>query len=149
MFRITIALAGLCLLASCATEPAVSPAARSELAPTGKLRVGINYGNPLFAKRGAAPGQEAGVALDLARELGRRIGAPVEILGYDSGGQLTAALKQEGWDVVFLAYEPEREAEVAFAGAFAEVDSTYLVPAGSPLRNASDGDPDGVRIRLE
>jgi polar amino acid transport system substrate-binding protein len=61
---------------------------------------------------------------------------------------MTEGLKKGGWDVAFMAYEPAREAEVAFAGAFAEVDSTYLVPAGSPLRNASEVDREGVRIAV-
>jgi polar amino acid transport system substrate-binding protein len=148
MSRIAIAFAGLFLLASCASAPSVTPQqARSELAPTGKLRVGINYGNPLFARRDAS-GEGTGIAIDLARELGRRIGAPVEILGFDSGGQLTEGLKKGGWDITFLAYEPAREAEIDFAGAFAEIDSTYLVPAGSPLRNAAEVDREGVRVAV-
>jgi len=32
----------------------ITPSVRSELAPTGKLRVGINYGNPVLASRDAA-----------------------------------------------------------------------------------------------
>jgi polar amino acid transport system substrate-binding protein len=146
MHRIII-LIGLFLLASCASTPSLTPQARSELAPAGKLRVGINYGNALFARRDAS-GEASGIVIDLARELGRRLGTPVELLGYDSGGQLTAGLKKGGWDVVFLAYEPAREAEIDFAGAFAEIDSTYLVPAGSPLRNAADVDREGVRIAV-
>lgn len=147
MSRIAIAFAGLFLLASCASAPSVTPQVRSELAPTGKLRVAINYGNQLFARRGAG-GEGSGIVIDLARELGRRIGTPVEFLGFDSGGQLTEGLKKGGWDIVFLAYEPAREAEIAFAGAFAEIDSTYLVPAGSPLRNAADVDREGVRVAV-
>jgi polar amino acid transport system substrate-binding protein len=148
MSRLAIFLASLFLLASCASAPAGPPAAaRSDLAPTGKLRVAINYGNPLFARREAV-GEGSGITIDLARELGRRLGTPVEFLAYDSGGQLTAGLKKGGWDIVFLAYEPAREAEVAFAGAFAEVDSTYLVPAGSSLRNAAEVDREGVRVAV-
>ncbi len=62
--------AGLVLLASCSTVPSISPAARAELAPTGKLRVGINFGNTLLTARDSASGAPGGVAVDLARELG-------------------------------------------------------------------------------
>jgi len=147
MSKLAIAFACLFLLASCASTSSVSPQARSELAPTGKLRVALNYGNPLFAKREAS-GEGSGIAIDLARELGRRIGTPVEFIAFDSGGQMTAGLMKGGWDVAVMAYEPAREAEVAFAGAFAEVDSTYLVPTGSPLRNAAEVDREGVRIAV-
>lgn len=147
MFKLAAAFASLLLLASCASTQSPSPQVRSELAPTGKLRVAVNYGNPLFAKKGTG-GEGSGVAIDLGRELGRRIGVPVELLGFDSGGQMTTGLSKGGWDIAFMAYEPAREAEVAFAGAFAEVDSTYLVPAGSPLRNAAEVDREGVRIAV-
>lgn len=147
MPRILAVLGSLLLLASCASTQSVSPQVRSELAPTGKLRVALNYGNPLFAKR-AAGGEGSGITVDLARELGRRIGVPVELVAFDSGGQMTAGLGKGGWDIAFMAYEPAREAEVAFAGAFAEVDSTYLVPAGSPLRSAAEADREGVRIAV-
>ena len=147
MAKLMGAVAGVFLLASCAGVPSVPPQARSELAPTGKLRVGVNYGNALFTKREAS-GESSGIVIDLARELGRRLGTPVELIGFDSGGQMTEGLKKGGWDVAFMAYEPAREAEVHFAGAFAEVDSTYLVPAGSPLRNASEVDREGIRIAV-
>jgi len=146
MLRIATGVIGLALLASCATTPQVSPAARTDLAPAGKLRVGINYGNVLFATLNPATGEASGIAVDLARELGRRMGVPVELIGYKSGGQLTTGLKSGAWDVAFLAYEQTREAEINFAAAFAEVDSTYLVPAGSKLRTIADVDREGVRI---
>jgi polar amino acid transport system substrate-binding protein len=148
MFRLAMGFACLVFLASCATTLQVTPAARSDLAPTGKLRVGINYGNPLFATRNRATGEASGIAIDLARELGRRMGMPVELVGYDSGGQLTAGLKAGGWDVAFLAYEQAREAEITFAAAFAEVDSTYLVPAGSKLRTVEAVDSEGIRVAV-
>lgn len=128
-----------------ATTSSIPPQVRSELAPTGKLRVGINYGNRLFARR-ALDGEGAGIAVDLARELGRRMDIPVELVGYDSGGQLTAGLKAGGWDVAFLAYEQTRENEIAYGAPFAEIDATYLVPGGSALRNAAEVDREDVRI---
>src|SRR5262249_2654142 len=138
------ALAGLMLLASCASAPPPSPQARSDLAPTGKIRVGINYGNPLFTKREAS-GELSGIGVALGRELGRRAGIPVELVGYESGGALTAGLKSGGWDIAVLAYEQTREKEITYAGAFAEADATFLVPPGSPLRNAAEVDREGIR----
>jgi len=146
MFKFATAVAGLLLLASCATTPSLSPQVAKELAPNGTIRVGLNYGNANFA-RNPASGPE-GIAVDLARELGRRTGLPVELVGYPSGGSLTAGLKAGGWDVVFLAYEQAREKEIDFAAVFAQIEGTYLVPAGSPFRNASELDRQGVRIAV-
>ena len=62
--RITPILAGLCLVAACANTPPISPAARAELAPTGTLRVGINYGNVVLATRDPASDELRGVHVD-------------------------------------------------------------------------------------
>jgi polar amino acid transport system substrate-binding protein len=147
MLRVATAVGSLALLASCASTPMITQQARSELAPTGKIRVALNYGNRNFARRDAA-GQFSGVAVDLSRELGRRTGLEVELVGYPSAGQLTGATKSGDWDIAFLAYEQAREKEITFPAAFAEVDSTYLVPPGSPYKNASEMDRPGVRIAV-
>jgi polar amino acid transport system substrate-binding protein len=86
MIRCAIVVVGLVLLASCSTAPPISPAARAELAPTGKLRVGINFGNTLLTARDSASGAPGGVAVDLARELGRRMGMPIEIVAFNTAG---------------------------------------------------------------
>jgi len=83
----TMSFAAL-LLSSCATAPQVPPAARSELAPTGKLRVGINVQNFLLVNKERVGGEYSGVAVDLGRELGRRLGVPIEIVAFDTAGKL-------------------------------------------------------------
>ena len=125
-----------------------SPALRSDLAPTGKIRVGINYGNPVLATKDPASGELRGVAVDLARELGKRVDLPVELVGYDAAGKMVDALKAGAWDIAFLAIDPGREGEIAFTAPYIEIEGTYLVPSGSPLRAIADVDRDGVRIAL-
>ena len=123
----------------------LSDAARSELTPTGKLRVGLNHGNFLLVK----PNSKAdprGVAPDVARELGRRLGAPVEFVNFDTAGGLADSVRQSAWDVAFLGAEPQRANEIAFTAAYLEIPSTYLVPAGSPIRSVDEVDREGVRI---
>ena len=44
----------------------ISPAVRADLAPTGKLRVGINHGNLVLAQKDPASGEVRGVAVDMA-----------------------------------------------------------------------------------
>ena len=148
MFRTAIIFASLVLLASCATAPRISPLARSDLAPTGKLRVGINFGNVLLTAKDPASGEPRGVAVDLARELGRRLGVPIEIVAFNSAGKMGDAVKTGAWDVAFLGAEPQRANEISFTAAYAEIESTYLVPAGSLLRTVADVDRDGVRVAV-
>jgi polar amino acid transport system substrate-binding protein len=144
---IAVACIGILFLASCATGPTLTSQAQSELAPMGKIRVAINFGNRNFARKDAA-GAPSGMAVDLARELGERTGIPVELVAYESAARLTGAATSGAWDVAFLAYERARENDITFPAAFAEVDATYLVPPGSPLRNISEVDREGVRIAV-
>src|ERR1700704_3615970 len=137
----TMSFAAL-LLSSCASAPKVPPAARSELAPTGKLRVGINVQNFLLVNKERVGGEYSGVAVDLGRELGRRLGVPVEIVAFDTAGKLADAVKAGAWDVAFLGNEPTRANEIAFSAAYLEIEAGYLVPAGSPIRTVGDGDPE-------
>jgi len=120
---------------------------RSELAPTGKLRVGINFGNALLANK-TAGGAETGIAVDLARELARRLGIPLEIVSYDSAGAMANAVTTGGWDVAFLASDPDRAGEIAFTAPYVDIDTTYLVPPGSTLQTLADVDRDGIRIAV-
>jgi polar amino acid transport system substrate-binding protein len=112
------------------------------------MRVGINYGNPVLAARDPAGGELRGVAVDLARELGRRVDLPVELVGYDAAGKMVERLKSGEWDIAFLAVDPGRETEISFTPPYIEIEGTYLVPSGSPLRTIADVDRDGVRIAL-
>jgi polar amino acid transport system substrate-binding protein len=148
MPRFVIGIFGLALLASCATTPQVSPAARSELAPTGKLRVGINFQNVLLTRKDPVTGAAGGIALDLAHELGQRLGVPVEIVPYPTAGHLTDAVTTGAWDVAFLAGEAQRANVIAFTAPYLEIETTYLVPPGSPFRKVEDVDREGVRIAV-
>ena len=62
--------------------------ALNDLAPTGKLRAAINLGNSVLAQKDEATGQPKGVTPDLARELGKRLGVPVELVIYDAAGKV-------------------------------------------------------------
>jgi polar amino acid transport system substrate-binding protein len=126
----------------------MTPAIRSELAPSGKLRVGLNHGNFLLVTPGSSGTDPRGVASDVARELGRRVGVPVEFIKFDSAGKLGDGVKTGAWDVAFLGAEPQRAAEIAFTAAYLEIPSTYLVPAGSPIRSVDEVDREGVRIAV-
>ena len=67
----------------------------AEIAPTGKLRAAINYGNAVLASKDAN-GQPQGVSVDLARALGARIGVPVELVTYDAAGKVSSSVEPVG-----------------------------------------------------
>jgi polar amino acid transport system substrate-binding protein len=124
---------------------AITTEARADLAPGGTLRAGINFGNFILATKDAA-GEPQGVAVDLMRELARRLGVPFRIVAYDSVGAMVDAAKTNTWDIAFCGSEPAREREMSFTAAYLEIEATYLVPGASRLRAAADADQPGVRI---
>jgi polar amino acid transport system substrate-binding protein len=131
------------------TEPSAIPAAaRAELAPHGTLRVGLNYGNFLLVLKDAPDGTPRGIAPDLGRALGSRLGVPVEFVKFAQAGQLADAVRDGKCDVGFLGAEPQRAADIAFTKAYLEIPVTFLVPAGSPIRSIADVDREGVRIAV-
>ena len=124
----------------------ITPEVTKNLAPAGKLRAGINYGNPVLARRDPATGELHGVAVDLSRELSRRLQLTMEVIAFDSAGKLFDAAKTGAWDVAFLAIDPGRAAEVDFTAPYVEIEGTYLFPPASKLRGIGDVDRDGVRV---
>ena len=124
----------------------ITASLRSDLAPTGKLRIGINYGNPVLARRDPNGGELQGVAVDLARELARRVEIALVLVGFESAGKMFEAVKASAWDAAFLAIDPTRDAEIDFTPPYIEIEGTYLVPEGSPLSVIGDVDRDDVRI---
>jgi polar amino acid transport system substrate-binding protein len=140
------------LIAVTASFPAsaqspVPPDAARELAPTGKLRAAINFGNAVLAQRDAG-GEPRGVTVDLARELARRAGVPLELVPFEAAGKVFEALKADAWDIAFLAIEPVRAAEIDFSPPYVLIEGTYMVPADSPLKTIADVDRPGVRIAV-
>ena len=123
------ALAVLCL-GACAGAPSAfspaSPAAVADLAPSGKLRAVINFGNPILARKDAA-GEPAGVSVDLARELAKRLGVPVELVTVASAGASVETLKAGRVDVGFFAIDPARGVDTAFTGPYVQIEGAYLV----------------------
>jgi polar amino acid transport system substrate-binding protein len=135
--------------------PAVSvtPEVLKDIAPTGKLRAAINYGNGVLAQRGPSEQEPKGISGDLARELGKRLGVPVHFVGFTAAGKVFEALKAEGgdankWDVAFLAIEPVRAAEIAFTAPYVLIEGTYMVRADSAMKSVGDVDRPGVRISV-
>ena len=126
----------------------MSQALRSELAPTGTLRAGINMANFLLVTGRTADGNPEGVAADLASEIAARLGVPVSYVPYASPGQLADEAATNVWDIGLIGAEPARAEHMSFTAAYVEIEATYLVPAGSPLHAIGDVDKQGVRIAV-
>jgi polar amino acid transport system substrate-binding protein len=119
----------------------------SDLAPSGALRAAINLGNPVLAQGTAAA--PTGVTVDLAREIGARLGLPVEFACFDAARDSFAAVRTGRTDICFLAIEPVRAAEVTFTAPYVLIEGVYAVSEQSPLVAVADVDRPGVRIGVK
>jgi polar amino acid transport system substrate-binding protein len=117
-----------------------------DLAPTGKLRASINLGNIVLAQ--GTPAAPTGVTPELARELGRRLGVPVELTAFDGAGKAFEAMKAGKVDVVFLAIEPVRAAEIEFTAPYVIIEGCYVVKKDSPLKSPADVDRPGIKVAV-
>lgn len=124
----------------------MSDKARAELAPTGVLRAGINLSNFLLVTGRSDSGDPVGVAPDMAAAIAKSLGVPLKLVPFKSPGELGDAVGTNVWDIGLIGAEPQRAAKIAFTAAYVEIEATYMVPPGSPLKSIADVDKKGVRL---
>lgn len=146
----TLLVAAFMLLAAplaAMAQGAALPDVLKDLAPTGKLRAAINFGNAVLARKDEAGGPK-GITPDLAAELGRRLGVPVEFVPFEAAGKVFDAAKAGAIDIAFIAIEPARATEIEFSAPYVIIEGTYMVPVDSPLKEIDDVDKPGIRIAV-
>jgi polar amino acid transport system substrate-binding protein len=126
----------------------MSPEILKQLAPAGTLRAGINLGNFLLVTGKSPSGDPEGVAPDMARAIAERLGVKLKLVPFKTPGELADAAGSDIWDIGLIGAEPARAERIAFSAAYAEIEATYLVPAGSALRTIAEVDRPGIRIAV-
>ena len=118
----------------------------SSFAPTGTLRVGINLGNPILANEDPDSKKLHGVTIDIANEIGKRIALPVELIPFKTAGATVDAVKGGNIDLVFVAIDPVRGADISYTPAYIQIEGAYLVKTSSPLKSNEEVDALGNDI---
>lgn len=142
-----LALLVLCGATSAPAQSVAPRAAVKDLAPTGKLRAAINLVNTVIAQRDPH-GMPRGISVELAQELGRRLGVPVEYVIFNGAGLEFDAAGSGAWDIGFFALDPRRAGKVDFTAPYVVFDGGYLVRTGSPVRSIADVDRPGTRVAV-
>lgn len=123
----------------------ITPDLLSAFAPTGVLRASINLGNPILAN--ARPdGTPFGVSVDLATELARRLGVPLQPVVVNAAGKSVEIVAADQADVGFFAIDPLRGADIAFTAPYVLIEGCYLVRNASPLHANEEVDRAGHRV---
>jgi polar amino acid transport system substrate-binding protein len=142
-------VAGLILgIFAMTTSLAGADALRDEIAPTGKLRVaiGISPAGGAYWSTKTESGGYAGVPVDLGKEMAAQLGVPVEYVPHNNSGQIVDAVGKGTWDVTFLPKDPEREGRMSFGPIYEVADATYIVKAGSAVKDFATLDQAGVKV---
>jgi len=146
MLKIITALFAILVSSGIAVaQPAPSPDVLKDLAPTGKLRAAMNFGNPVLVQKGAN-GEPVGVTPELAAALAKRLGVPVEFVIYSSAGKTFDGAVQNAWDIGFIAIEPARATDVDFTAPYLLIQGTYLVSKDAPFKSVADVDAPDRKI---
>jgi polar amino acid transport system substrate-binding protein len=120
----------------------------AELAPTGALRAAINMGNFLLVTGKTTSGDPTGVSPSMAAAIAERLGVPVEYVPYARPGELADDADKGLWDIGNIGAEPQRAQKIFFTAAYCEIESTYLVPAGSPIKALAEVDQAGKKVAV-
>jgi polar amino acid transport system substrate-binding protein len=118
----------------------------AEIAPAGKLRAAINFGNPILASRAPGTNEPRGVSVDLAHELGRRLGVAVELVPFTGAGKVVEAVTAAQVDIGFVAIDPVRGAGMLQTAPYVEIEGAYLVRDDSPIKRNEEVDRPGHRV---
>lgn len=112
------------------------------------LRVAINHGNAVLARRDSRSGELSGVSVDIARELARQLNLTVELIPFDAANKSVEGVRGGQADVGFFAIDPLRSEGLAFTAPYVIIEGAYVVPQSSPIQSSSDVDRSGVRIAV-
>lgn len=137
-------LLGLLFSACANLKTAPTQEEKRALAPTGKLRIAFLANTPIHATKDL----KSGVAIDLGKELARRLGVPVEVMTYPTVVALFNSVKSGQWDIIFTGIAPDRTKIIDFSPAYAQIEMGFLVGKDAPIAAISDIDKPGVRIAV-
>lgn len=140
-----ILLAILCTGIGTAVAQQGSDARVADLVRAGKVRIGLF--STQFSKD-PATGELRGVRPDMARALAERIGIQAVLIEHKRPPQVIECLKVGTCDIVFLPKDARAASVGDFSFPFVQSEYTFLVPAGSAIRRASDADKPGIRIAV-
>ena len=124
---------------------AQSQTATTEIAPSGRLRVGLIGSNPVLVTR-MPDGSAGGVSAALGKFIADKLGVPFEPVVYANPAAYTESFDKGAWDIGIAAKDPSRAAKLDFSPDFMLVDNVFVAAPGRHFRDAAAVDRAGVKI---
>jgi polar amino acid transport system substrate-binding protein len=121
------------------------PVPISEIAPQGKLRVGMLGYNPVLVTR-RPDGNLGGVSVSLGKFIAERLGVPLDPVVYATPEAGVRSYDQAEWDVMVGPRGPVVEQKADFGPDILLVDNIYVAAPGRTFVDAGQVDKPGVKI---
>jgi polar amino acid transport system substrate-binding protein len=141
--RLLALLAALLLTVGTVAESGAQTDIARQIAPTGKLRVGVLMLSYFAVEEG---GTLKGWAPELSIELARRAGVPHELVPIHNPAGMIEAFNTGRIDTTFIGITKDRSAAFDFGPVLIGLRTTFLVPASSPITSIAEVDQAGVRV---
>jgi polar amino acid transport system substrate-binding protein len=117
------------------------------LAPTGTLRIAV-WMLPYFAFARPGGSELDGVIPELGREFARRLGVGATLVRFADPASIVEAFRAGEVDVTFIGITADRATAIDFGPTVIDIETSYLVPAGSAIGRIDEVDRAGVRIAV-
>jgi polar amino acid transport system substrate-binding protein len=143
--RPLLTLGACALVATISSITTAQTTVISEIAPTGKLRVGMNAGNATLVTR-AADGSVGGLSVDLGKFIAEKLGLEFEPVVYPAAAAFTASFGKGEWDIIVTGRNPLAAKLVDFMPDVILRDYVFLAAPGREFSDAGQVDRAGIKI---
>ena len=117
----------------------------SDIAPTGRLRVGFQTGSPILAKR-APDGSVSGVVVDLGKFIAGKLGVAFDPVVYANQETYAQSFGKGEWDIVIGVRSALAEEKSDAGPDFMVADAMYIAAPAREFADASKIDQPGVKV---
>ncbi len=123
----------------------VKTAINTEIAPTGKLRVGMNANNATLVER-TASGKVGGISVELGKFIAGKLGLAFEPVVYASAEFYTASFVTGEWDIIVTGKNAYSEKMVDFTTDLILLEFVYVAAPGRTIADADQVDRAGIKV---
>lgn len=117
----------------------------TEIAPTGKLRVGMNAANATLVTR-AADGSVSGISADLGKFIADKLGLAFDPMVYAAAAAYTESFGKGEWDIIVTGRNPFAATLVDFLPDVILIDYVFIAAPGREFADAGQVDRAGIKI---
>jgi polar amino acid transport system substrate-binding protein len=143
--KLVIAFGATALTFAVSTGTLAQTNVSNEIAPTGKLRVGMHAANANLVTR-APDGSVSGLAIDMGKFFAAKLGVPFEPVVYPSNASFVASFGKGDWDTTIAGRNSFAETLLDYMPVVIQVEYVFVAAPGIGIADAGEVDKTGIRI---